>query len=1410
MADRLRFEPAVSRRPSLSRRRESRDARRVCRLGVERLERRDLLAANFAEFVDPNPSPGNGFGSHVVPLSTGNVVITAPRDDAGGTDAGAVYLFNGATGALVSTLHGSSAYDLVGYGGVTVLTNGNYAVSSPSWGTARGAVTWASGISGVSGAVSASNSLVGGTPAAGSDQGDQVGQYVVALANGNYLVLSYEWNNGTAVDAGAVTWGSGEGGVSGVVSAANSLVGSVTNDSVGINGVTELANGNYLVSSRNQGSGAVTWGSGTTGISGVVSASNSLVGSSSASPVGGGGLITELANGNYLVSSPNWDNGANVDAGALTFGNGESGVAGVVGPANSLVDCSSHGITGSYITVRPLADGNYLVFTPGWDNGAVADAGAVTWGSGASGVAGAVGPSISLVGSHTNNRVGDGDVTELPSGNFLIHSQSWNDRRGAVTWASGTSGVAGVVSADNSLVGDTPWDFVGGNVHEGVTVLSNGNYVISSPQWDNGAAVDAGAVTWGSGTSGVSGVVSAANSLVGSTALDMVGALNSPFGSVGGAVTALANGNYVVSSPGWDNGADDDAGAVTWASGETGIAGVIDASNSLVGVMPGNGVGGAGVTALASGNYVINSPAWHDGSEMQYGAVTWASGASGIVGTVSESNSLVGLWEGGSAYYHSPIVAPLANGNYVVNSPHWFNSSAAAYAGAVTWGSGTSGVTGVVSAANSLVGNYSGVGGGGITALANGNYVVSSPYWGDGAAYYEAGAVTWGDGATGVSGAVSAANSLIDTGGAIHGGSDLSVVELTNGNFVVLSPQRRNGAASDAGAVIWASGTSGMTGVVSAANSLLGSHRGDRVGRDGITELPNGNYLIHSTQWNSRRGAVTWASGASAVSGVVSDLNSLVGTTPFDDLGATYAVGGVSVLASGNYLVRSPNWDNGAATDAGAVTWGSGESGIAGAVGAENSLVGSTQNDKVGRQGIIELANGNYVVQNAEWDHGAVADVGAVTWGSGASGVAGAVSASNSLIGSTAGDRLGENGSGAQIIALANGNYVVRSSFWDNGSAVDAGAVAWGSGVGGVRGPVNALNSAVGLIASSPISIMQDDSNDTLVVRIGDRILVGSQTVGFTAVRAGSTEWSADFTEHVDPALGLGYIIPPADAPLPWTNLNRLSVTFTNALEKAGGGTLTADDFDLRGVNQADYNPLVTGFAYDPVSRTATFTLSQPIEADSLRVHIAGSGVQDAAGHVQLGQYEFRFDVLPGDYGRSGLVDQLDLETWQGQFGLTDLAAGADGNADGLVDGADFLAWQRRHGELVPPPTGILTQNSAVAAAIADRAFAQLAGSGGLAPAAEFRRPLFRPGDDLPLKAVAADAAAVGGYRHMHHAAPHDQLRVDRARLESLSIARDHLLELVGDSEGRTDDALDSLGNSQYSLVRGVADASVR
>jgi len=277
---------------------------RLNRLSLEALEER-TTPTNFAQFVDPSPSANNGFGTHIIPLSTGNVVITAPRDDAGGTDAGAVYLFNGATGALISTLKGSTANDNVGLTGVTALTNGNFVVNSPYWdnpnrATNAGAVTWGSGSIGVNGVVSDTNSLVGATT---NDQIASGG--VTALINGNYMVNSPSWDNGANSDVGAVTLGGGTVGAKGLVSSANSLVGTTADDQIGSD-VTALTNGNFVVQSPvwdNQFTvnvGAVTWGNGTVGVKGFVSSANSLVGATANDLIGSGG-VTALTNGNFVV-----------------------------------------------------------------------------------------------------------------------------------------------------------------------------------------------------------------------------------------------------------------------------------------------------------------------------------------------------------------------------------------------------------------------------------------------------------------------------------------------------------------------------------------------------------------------------------------------------------------------------------------------------------------------------------------------------------------------------------------------------------------------------------------------------------------------------------------------------------------------------------------------------------------------------------------------------------------------------------------------------------------------------------------------------------------------------------------------------------------------------------------------------
>jgi hypothetical protein len=517
-----------------------------------------------------------------------------------------------------------------------------------------------------------------------------------------------------------------------------------------------------------------------------------------------------------------------------------------------------------------------------------------------------------------------------------------------------------------------------------VVVLANGNYVVTDPLWNDGGTVDVGAVYLYDGVSNT-----AIATLTGSSVDDKVG--------VGG-VTVLSNGNYVVASPEWDSPADIDAGAATWVNGATGVSGPVTTSNSLYGTTPSDGVSVGGVTVLSNGNYVVASGFWDSPADIDAGAATWGNGATGVSGPVTTNNSLYGTTPS-DRVSDGVGVRALSNGNYVVASFRW-DSPADVDAGAATWGNGATGITGPVTTSNSLYGTTPDdvVSSGGVTALSNGNYVVASPSWDS---PNSAGAGTWGNGTTGITGPVTTSNSLygptpsdlVSSGG---------VTALSNGNYVVSSPFWDSPTNTSAGAATWGNGTTGITGPVTTSNSLYGPSPSDVVSFGGVTALSNGNYVVASPSWDSPTndvGAATWGNGTTGVSGPVATSNSLYGTTPSDKV----SDGRVTALSNGNYVVASPEWDSPTNTDAGAATWGNGTTVSAGPVMPRNSLFGTTASDLVSSGGVRGIVDGDFVVTSSKWDSGGVVNAGAVTLRLGDAGSGGAVSASNSVVGTPPG-----------------------------------------------------------------------------------------------------------------------------------------------------------------------------------------------------------------------------------------------------------------------------------------------------------------------------------------------------------------------------------------------------------------------
>ncbi len=258
------------------------------------------------------------FGDYVTALPNGNIVVTDRYYDAGTVlDVGAVYLYDGGTGALISMLTGSTAFDQVGRHGVTVLANGNFVVSIHTgimalrvsggshvgqrhhWGHGHGVggqqpggqyggrPDWRGVCDGLIGVgqrqlcgaqrvleqrhsrVRRGGHLgerhhryhryrVGGQQPGGQYRDDRVGgRWAAALTNGNYVLTADMWDNGAIVDVGAATWADGTSGITGTISAANSLVGSRADDRVGGWGATALSNGHYVVSSPSWDNGAL-------------------------------------------------------------------------------------------------------------------------------------------------------------------------------------------------------------------------------------------------------------------------------------------------------------------------------------------------------------------------------------------------------------------------------------------------------------------------------------------------------------------------------------------------------------------------------------------------------------------------------------------------------------------------------------------------------------------------------------------------------------------------------------------------------------------------------------------------------------------------------------------------------------------------------------------------------------------------------------------------------------------------------------------------------------------------------------------------------------------------------------------------------------------------------------------------
>ena len=226
-------------------------------------------------------------------------------------------------------------------------------------------------------------------------------------------------------------------------------------------------------------------------------------------------------------------------------------------------------------------------------------------------------------------------------------------------------------------------------------------------------------------------------------------------------------------------------------------------------------------------------------------------------------------------------------------------------------------------------------------------------------------------------------------------------------------------------------------------------------------------------------------------------------------------------------------------------------------------------------------------------------------------------------------------------------------------------------------------NDADGIASTSPMALnggtIQDaagnDATLTFAAPATTGVRVDAIAPTVTAVYVKGSTWTSGFLSFLAANIGsssstYGFAIPVGSGAaqlqtLPWRNINRISVAFSEDVSVAQA------QFAIAG-SVGSYS--VSGFAYNATDHVATWSLSAVIGPDKLYIALPGGGatpVTDTAGNALDGEwtnpssftdvgasssfpsgngaaggdFAFRFDVLPGDStgGSLGKVNVADV-----------------------------------------------------------------------------------------------------------------------------------------------------------------------
>ena len=211
-----------------------------------------------------------------------------------------------------------------------------------------------------------------------------------------------------------------------------------------------------------------------------------------------------------------------------------------------------------------------------------------------------------------------------------------------------------------------------------------------------------------------------------------------------------------------------------------------------------------------------------------------------------------------------------------------------------------------------------------------------------------------------------------------------------------------------------------------------------------------------------------------------------------------------------------------------------------------------------------------------------------------------------------------------------------------------------------------------------------------------DRRVLSAPTAPMVAdVNLASTAWTSSFVDYLETAdLGTdGYSIPVGSSAqlktVPWNNLDQIRITFSDDVNVQMG------DLSVSGVNQTAY--AFSDFSYDPNAYTAVWTLAAPFATDKLLLDLDGDGIDPVADSSENildgewttesstyesgdgtagGDFEFRFNVLPGDASQDNSINYTDsylvLTSRGKEAGMTGYSIFRDIDGDGVVTTDDW------------------------------------------------------------------------------------------------------------------------------------------